>query len=277
MTTAQPQEDRAASRVAVLESAAAPSPAARPRPSQENPDEKVHTWPYLVRIEFVGALLYLFLLSLMSVFVDAPLASLANPDVTPNPAKAPWYFLGLQELLLHMDKALAGVIVPGAVLVLLAAIPYVDHRRKGTGIWFYSPKGVPIALFSFAYTSVWNVGLILVDQFLMVPGEQGGHGIGPIIRYWLHSLRQGGGYGFLTDSVVNGIAGWIVPIFIMLLIPTSLALIVRRRWQADTREVLIGLFTFFVASFVVLTVVGTAFRGEGMNLMWPWQVKQANH
>ncbi|HEY8424981.1 MAG TPA: hypothetical protein VIK73_03075 [Limnochordales bacterium] len=243
--------------------------------SSPNPMEKVLVWPYLVRIEFIAALLFLLLLSVMAVFIDAPLAPLANPDVTPNPAKAPWYFLGLQELLLHMDKALAGVIVPGAVLLGLAALPYIDVRRKGTGVWFYSPRGVPITVFSFVYTSIWNVALILLDEYLPVPGEAGAHGIGPIIKYWLHNLQAAGWP--LGDGLINAVTGWLVPSFIMLLIPASLMLIVKRRWQADTREQAIALFTFFVASFAVLTIVGTAFRGPGMVLMWPWEIPPANH
>ena len=254
----------------------APAPTGRaPATRTPDPEEKVHVWPYLVRIEFIGALLYLLLLSLMAVFVNAPLASLANPDLTPNPSKAPWYFLGLQELLLHMDKALAGVIIPGAVLLGLAAIPYIDHRRKGTGIWFYSAKGVPITIFSFVYTSVWNIGLILLDEYLPVPNEPGAHGVGPIIRYWLRQLRTAGLLP-ISDAVIAYITGWVVPIFIILFIMASLALILRLRWQADTRETMIGLFTFFVASFVVLTIVGTAFRGEGMRLVPPWEVPHAN-
>lgn len=271
-------EPRAQTRPAAAERPARQTQAgaARAAAGTQNPMEKVLVWPYLVRIEFIAALLFLFLLSLMAVFIDAPLAPLANPDVTPNPAKAPWYFLGLQELLLHMDKALAGVIVPGAVLLGLAALPYIDVRRKGTGIWFYSRKGVPITLFSFAYTTVWNVALILIDEYLPVPGEAGAHGIGPIVKYWLHNLQRAGWPG-LSDAFINTVAGWLVPSFIMLLIPASLVLILRRRWQADTREAAIGLFSFFVASFLVLTIVGTAFRGPGMKLMWPWEIPPANH
>lgn len=276
MADDQQHDARPRAATAALERPAAAGPAGQVVQPRSTSDEKVHTWPYLVRIEFVAALLYLLLLSLMSVFIDAPLASLANPDVTPNPAKAPWYFLGLQELLLHMDKALAGVIVPGVMLIGLAAIPYVDHRRRGTGIWFYSPKGIPIALFSFAYTAIWNVALILVDEFLMVPDGTGGHGIGPLLRFWMLQARRAG-WGVFTDGVIHYVAGWVVPILIMVFIPLSMVLIVRRRWQADTREAVIALYTFFVASFVVLTVVGTAFRGEGMRLMWPWQVQAANH
>src|SRR5690625_3400058 len=112
----------------------------------ENPGKKVHVWPHLVSIELIAALIYLFMLVLMAIFVKAPLVDLANPEVTPNPSKAPWYFLGLQELLLHMHPALAGVAVPTAVLILLGAIPSIDTKRAGTSVWFYSHNGIPITI-----------------------------------------------------------------------------------------------------------------------------------
>ncbi|MBX6378759.1 MAG: menaquinol-cytochrome C reductase, partial [Clostridia bacterium] len=172
-------------------------------------EDKVFVWPHLVVIEMIGALTYILLFGLLSVFINAPLRNLANPEVTPNPSKAPWYFLGLQELLLHMHPALAGVIVPAAVLVGLACIPYIDTRRKGTGIYFYSPKGVPIAVFSAVYTTVWNVGLIVLDEFLPA-GD--GHGIAPLLQ-------------------LMGAPAWVaqvvVPSAIMLFIPWSLAMIVK--------------------------------------------------
>lgn len=222
----------------------------------ENPGKKVHVWPHLVSIELIAALIYLFMLVLMAIFVKAPLVDLANPEVTPNPSKAPWYFLGLQELLLHMHPALAGVAVPTAVLILLGAIPYIDNKRAGTGIWFYSPKGIPIAVFSAIYTTVWNVSLILIDEFL--PAGDGSFGIAPLLINW--GLPPAVGY-------------ILVPSILMVFIPYSLAVIVKRRWDADTRELVIALFSFFLASFIVLTIIGTGFRGHGMELMWPWQVQ----
>lgn len=221
----------------------------------EDPGERVHVWPHLVSIELVGALIYLLALSLMAILIRAPLVDLANPEVTPNPAKAPWYFLGLQELLLHMHPALAGVIVPGAVLILLAAIPYIDRSRVGTGIWFSTPKGLPITKFSAVYTAVWVIGLVLLDEFL--PAGEGAHGISPLLQL----------YGF--PPAVGDI---FVPLVFMTFIPWSLAVIVKRRWNANTREIIIALYTFFLASFVVLTVIGTAFRGHSMQLVWPWEI-----
>ena len=68
--------------------------------------------------------------------INAPLLNRANPDITPNPSKAPWYFLNLQELLLHMDTGLAGVIVPTVALIVLVAVPYIDRSNEGQGVWF---------------------------------------------------------------------------------------------------------------------------------------------
>ncbi len=222
----------------------------------EDPGERVHVWPHLVSIELVGALIYLFLLILAAILFKAPLTQIANPELTPNPAKAPWYFLGLQELLLHMHPALAGVIVPTAVLILLAAIPYIDTKRAGTGIWFYSPKGIPITIFSAIYTAVWIIALVLIDEYL--PAGEGSFGIAP----YLINLGLPPAVGYIA-----------VPIALMIFIPWSLAMIVKRRWDPDTRELMICLYSFFLASFIVLTIIGTAFRGHGMELMWPWQMQ----
>ena len=83
----------------------------RPRPKRER-EEEVLVWPDLVFIEFISAVLFTITFLILSTLINAPLLNRANPDLTPNPSKAPWYFLNLQELLLHMDKAWAGVLVP---------------------------------------------------------------------------------------------------------------------------------------------------------------------
>src|SRR5438067_6789008 len=90
---------------------------------------------------------------LLSTLFNGPFRDLANPDKTPNPSKAPWYFLNLQELLLHMNPALAGVIVPTVALIALAAIPYVDKGTQGLGVWFYNQRGPRIAAFSAVYAT----------------------------------------------------------------------------------------------------------------------------
>ena len=92
---------------------------ARPRPKRER-EEEVLVWPHLVFIEFISAVLFTVTFLIVSVFINAPLLNRANLNVTPNPSKAPWYFLNLQELLLHMDAAWAGVLVPTIALIFFA-------------------------------------------------------------------------------------------------------------------------------------------------------------
>jgi hypothetical protein len=96
--------------------------------TSSEPADKVNVWPHLLAIEFVALLAMLALLTLMSVFIDAPLLEFANFNEQPNPSKAPWYFLGLQELLAYFDPQVAGVIIPGFGVVALAFIPYIDRN-----------------------------------------------------------------------------------------------------------------------------------------------------
>ncbi len=94
---------------------------------QKEPDDTVMTWPHLLAIEFLAAVLVSVFILLMGLFVNAPLEDLANPNVTPEVAKAPWYFLGLQELLAYFHPTVAGALTPIFVLVGAALIPYVDR------------------------------------------------------------------------------------------------------------------------------------------------------
>src|SRR3970282_2775631 len=123
----------------------APAAPARPRPKRQR-EEEGWVWPALVFIEFISAVLFTITFLILSVFIDAPLLNRANPDVTPNPSKAPWYFLNLQELLLHMDKAWAGVLLPTIALVFFASIPYIDRSTKAQGVWFGTKYSVRLAL-----------------------------------------------------------------------------------------------------------------------------------
>jgi quinol-cytochrome oxidoreductase complex cytochrome b subunit len=136
--------------------------AARPRPKRER-EEEVLVWPDLVFVEFIAAVLFTITFLLLSVFINAPLLNRANPDVTPNPSKAPWYFLNLQELLLHMDKAWAGVLLPTIALVFFAVIPYIDRSREAQGIWFGTKYSVRIALITVVYAVFVSGFLVAAD------------------------------------------------------------------------------------------------------------------
>src|SRR3990170_597617 len=97
---------------------------------KKEPTDKVSVWPHLLAIEFVALLVVTALLIVFSIFQNAPLLELANPNAQPNPSKAPWYFLGLQELLVYFDPQIAGVLIPGLGLAVIALIPYIDRNRS---------------------------------------------------------------------------------------------------------------------------------------------------
>lgn len=223
-------------------------------------EDEVMVWPSLVVIEAVSAVVFLLLLTLLSILVSAPLVEMANPNQTPNPSKAPWYFLNLQELLLHMDPGLAGVVVPSLALVLIAAIPYFDRSPLGVGILGTSSKGRKIIGFTTVYTIVVVVGLILLDEF-----TGGGHGNDFGLRPWLTAR------GF-NEFVTN----WILPSIFLLLGIAILIGLVKNIFRPTRRELIIALFTGFFVSYWVLTIVGTSFRSRGEVLAWPWHLPLTN-
>jgi hypothetical protein len=136
--------------------------AARPRPKRER-EEEVLVWPDLVFVEFIAAVLFTITFLMLSVFINAPLLNRANADVTPNPSKAPWYFLNLQELLLHMDKAWAGVLLPTIALGFFASIPYIDRSREAQGIWFGTKYSVRITVIAAVYAVLVSGILVIFD------------------------------------------------------------------------------------------------------------------
>ena len=255
---------------------------ARPTTPAEQEADTVQVWPHLVVIEFLAALIFTINLVLLSTLVDGPLDQLANPDSTPNPSKAPWYFLNLQELLLHMNPALAGVIVPTIALILIAIIPYVDRGTRGLGVWFYSPRGTKIALFSAVYTTAVCAGLIVFGEYVPVKTTLQSwletaalsktHEAG-----WLSGLTSflGGstetGQATAVGSLVEAINGWTIPIIFFAFFSVLLVVLLKIVFKGiDLPEIVIGLFTGFVTVYAVLTFVGTSMRGHGMSLSWPW-------
>lgn len=219
-----------------------------------NPQERVMVWPNLLIMEFLTALVVTLLLFIFSLIRNAPLEEMANPDLTPNPAKAPWYFVSLQELLLHMHPGLAAVIIPALLVLFLMAIPYLDASREGVGVWFGSTKGRIIVLFSVIYATVVVPSLILIDSYV-------------------GSVRgTGGGIGVLLQGWPPWMAGVFLPSMIVMGFSVLLAAIVRLVWKANVQEILIALFTGFVVSYFILTIFGFFFRGPEMRLYPPWDM-----
>ena len=130
--------------------------------------EKVWSWPNLVYSELFAMIACTAFLVVWAIVFKAPLEEPANPTWAPNPAKAPWYFLGLQEMLVYFDPWMAGVVLPGLVIVGLIAIPYIDTNPKGNGYFTIKERMMAISAFLYGWLVLW-VYLIIVGVFLRGP------------------------------------------------------------------------------------------------------------
>ena len=279
---------------------------ARPvaRPQARARDEEVLVWPDLVFVEFISAMLFTITLFLLSILVNAPLLDQANADVTPNPSKAPWYLLNLQELLLHMDPAMAGIIVPTVWLGVLAAIPYFDRETQGQGSWFGTERAVKITAASATVGFVGTWLLILWDSGKMAffLNDWFGFSGGDRLRFLetAAALRQQVAWPewsrdipylpfnlkLLSSDAPGGptefqhldFPGWLVSQGVPQLALVGLPVIMiytlwKLGWVETRRDALLALFSGFIGAYGVLTLVGTAFRGQGQDLVFPWELK----
>ena len=214
-------------------------------------EDTAMVWPHLLVIEFIAAMLWFIGLFIISAAFNAPLQDHSTPDCTPNPSKAPWYLLNLQELLLHMDKGLAGVVVPSVWIVFMMAIPYIDRSREGVGIWFTSPNGKRITYFAAVYATLLTFSLIILDKL----------------------LKDRGYIAFASEHFPGGkqlFPDYIIPITTMIVLSAGLVLLVKIVFHGNTREWMIAVWTGFVCVYLVLTIVGTSMRGPGMDMYAPW-------
>jgi hypothetical protein len=309
----------------------------RPRPKRER-EEEVLVWPDLVFIEFISAVLFTITFLILSVMINAPLLNRANADVTPNPSKAPWYFLNLQELLLHMDKAWAGVLLPTIALIFFASIPYIDRSRGGQGVWFGTKYSVRLTLIAMFYAIFISALLVAVDagedtrfeyatrwipscdsaaehQGLPCLRDQEGAAHTGIITVKDVSKRLQFSFPFpkiFGNPTSDGHLDWpedvdkipvpfndvsccygsfhlwegmnlnlaaimaeqVIPlvtiVFFAILI---LYVLFRVGWLRTRRDVFLVMFTAVLTSYLVLSLVGSFFRGEAQALIWPWEIK----
>ena len=129
---------------------------------------ELHVWPYLVRIEFLAAIIVTVILFVWSILLNAPLEEPANPNLTMNPSKAPWYFLGLQEMLVYFDPWIAGVVMPGLLIVGLMVFPYVDSNPLGNGYYSWRQRRFAVMMFLWGFF-MWII-LIIIGTFIRGPG-----------------------------------------------------------------------------------------------------------
>ena len=212
------------------------------RPNVGRPvEETVPTWPHALYFEAAVLMLCVALCTVAALFWNAPLKEMANPAVPENPAKAPWYFLGLQELVSFSAFA-GGVLVPAIAIIGLALIPFLDREKGGTGRWFGGPAGRRVAGQSLAFATVANVGL----EFVCIRFGW--------LRDWFPAIPQ------LVITLVNPGT---------LLVAASVAWSLRVMRRTDSTQLgAIALFTCFLVGFVILTAIGTWFRGPNWDFYW---------
>jgi hypothetical protein len=134
----------------------------------EDSAQKVFSWPDLVYVELICLVVVMAVMIVWSIGLKAPLEEPANPTDSPNPAKAPWYFLGLQEMLVYFDPWLAGVVLPSLIIVGLMAIPYIDTNPRGCGYFTFRERRWEITIFLVGFLVLWCV-LIVLGTFLRGP------------------------------------------------------------------------------------------------------------
>ncbi len=212
-------------------------------PAVENDDieNTVLSWPHLLRAEIAVFMLCLAGVVIYSFYVNAPLKELANPLIPENPAKAPWYFLGLQELVSY-SAFMGGIGLPAIALLGLALIPYLDREPRGVGIWFTDNSGRWIALKTF----VLGGGLLIAILAIVVNFGW--------FRNWWPGVPQ------LIIVVVNPGTIWVA-----FVVAWSLHVINR---TGSTRNGAIAMFVLFLVSFIILTYMGTELRGPNWDFYW---------
>ena len=209
----------------------------------ESPD-RVHTIPHLVTKELAVALTLIATIFLFSVFVNAPLQEMANPGLSPNPAKAPWYFLGFQELLMHFHPLFAVFVIPVLAGLTLVLLPYFRYGSDGVGTWFISAKGRRLGIISAGAALVVAPAAVILDEYLID------------FSSWLSGL---------PPEISNGLA----PFVIVLAALTGFYFFMRRKFDSTKAETTQTIFVFLLTAFVILTIIGVWFRGAGMKLVWP--------
>jgi len=216
-------------------------------PNSTEPKALVPTYPDLVYREFIIALALIAVVLVFSVFLNAPLLSKANPDFSLNPTKAPWYFAGIQELLMHFHPFVAAFLIPFAIVFSLAALPFINLKEAPSGIWFHSDKAKQAAKYSAIAASVITPVLVIINEYL--PDFE-------TLLPWLNSF------------VSNGI----IPLVFLLALLWYCYKFISKKFRLTFIEVIQTIFVFITVAFIILTLIGIFFRGVDMELTFPWNV-----
>ena len=243
-------------------------------PIEKAESDRVWVWPDLVYTELISLILCSVILIVWSIVLKAPLEQPANRAVTPNPSKAPWYFLGLQEMLVYFDPWLAGVVLPSFIIVGLIAIPYVDRNPKGNGYYTFAERKAEITLFLFGFVILWS-SLIVLGTFLRGPNW---NFFGPF-EYWdthkLEALTNVNlseyfwvrmlGQGLPTNYFIREMPGILLSLGYVFVLPVLLAKGPFKRYLAK-----LGAPRFYVTVFLFLMMMSLPVK---MLLRWIFNLK----
>jgi quinol-cytochrome oxidoreductase complex cytochrome b subunit len=221
-----------------------------PRTPEENPGSKgemVPTIPNLILRELVVAAVLIAFIMLLSIVYDAPLGAEANPGLSPNPTKAPWYFAGFQELLLHIHPLFAFVVMPFIVAGILVLLPYIPYDENTAGVWFVSHRGRRMAMVAAFFAVILTPLGIMADEFLFD------------FEAWIPGIPSIVSSGLLPAVVILAVLGGFYGLM-------------KRKYNATRNETVQAVFVLLIVAFIILTVTTVWFRGEGMALMWPWEM-----
>lgn len=206
-----------------------------------SPMPTVRTVPHLVTREAATAIFVVAAILAVAMVLDAPLAEQANPGLSPNPTKAPWYFMGIQEILLHFHPLFASFVIPVLITAALLCLPWLRYDTDTSGVWFASQRGRRTALAAAGISIVATVSAVLLNEWVFKAGASASPGM------WRNGLLP---LGFVL--------GFCVLFHVFL----------RKRIGADRNEAVQALFTLVVVSLLTLTLIGALFRGPGMQLVW---------
>lgn len=246
----------------------------KPLIEQEETAKKVLTWPDLVYTELICMVILSVLLIGWSIALKAPIEEPANPANSPNPSKAPWYFLGLQEMLVYFDPWLAGVVFPGLIIVGLMAIPYIDTNPKGNGYYTLKERKWEITTFLFGFLILWIL-LVILGTFLRGPNWNffgpyeywDVHKLEPLVNVnlseyiWVKAL----GTGLPHNPLIREMFGFILVFGYLFAIPPLLA----RTWFKGFYRTL-GPARFYVMTFLLLVMAALPMK---MVLRWLFNLK----
>jgi len=213
-------------------------------PGTVDESNTVPSSPFLTNRVLIVTILTLAVAMLLAIVVQAPLEEAANPEVTPNPAKAPWYFLGLQELVGY-SALVGGAVIPFIVLLGLALIPYVDKEQNRMGYWFTNQSGKRWGVIGSVWGLLWTIGCLAIG--ILVPTRE------------------------LFPNLESQIFFDLVNPATLLLLSFVALYFLTLRVTGSQRTAAIATFCAFIISFVLLTYTGTALRGPNWEFFWPWQ------